>query len=63
MRCEGRFISRVQPNQATEIKVDAVPDKKYHGTVRKVIPMGDRARATIKVRVAIEDADDSCFLR
>ncbi len=55
------FITRVFADQKTEIKVDAVPDKKYHGTVRKVIPMGDRARATIKVRVTIDDADQFLF--
>ena len=55
------FISRVSVNQEAEIAVDAVPDKKYHGKVRMIIPMGDRARATIKVKVAIEDADELLF--
>ena len=55
------FISRVSENQEAEIAVDAVQDKRYHGRVRKIIPMGDRARATIKVQVAIEDADALLF--
>jgi RND family efflux transporter MFP subunit len=55
------FIYRVSENQEAEIAIDAVPNKKYHGKVRKIIPMGDRARATIKVKVAIEDADDLLF--
>ena len=55
------FISRVSEGQEAEISVDAVQDKKYHGVVRKVIPMGDRARATIKVQVAITDADELLF--
>ena len=55
------FISRISVNQEAEIAVDAVPDKKYYGKVRMVIPMGDRARATIKVKVAIEDADELLF--
>ena len=55
------FISRVSVDQEVEIAIDAVPDKKYHGKVRMIIPMGDRARATIKVKVAIEDADDLLF--
>ena len=55
------FISRVSVAQEAEIAVDAVPDKKYHGKVRMIIPMGDRARATIKVKVAIEDADALLF--
>ena len=55
------FISRVSENQEVEIAVDAVPGKKYSGKVRMIIPMGDRARATIKVKVAIEDADELLF--
>ena len=55
------FISRVSEEQETEIAVDAVQDKKYHGIVRKIIPMGDRARATIKVKVKITDADHLLF--
>jgi RND family efflux transporter MFP subunit len=55
------FISRVSVDQEAEITVDAVPDRKYHGKVRMIIPMGDRARATIKVKVKIEDADDLLF--
>ena len=55
------FISRVAEGQTAEIGVDAVPDKRYRGTVRKIIPMGDRARATVKVRVAFLDADPRLF--
>lgn len=55
------FISRVTEGQEAEIAIDAVQDKKYHGTVRKIIPMGDRARATIKVKVQINDADELLF--
>lgn len=55
------FISRVTAGQMAEISVDAVPDRRYRGTVRKVIPMGDRARATVKVRVAFQDADQKLF--
>lgn len=55
------YISRVTGGQEVSITVDAVPDKKYHGIVQKIIPMGDRARATIKVRVEITDADELLF--
>ena len=55
------YISRVSVDQEAEISVDAVPSKKYHGRVRMIIPMGDRARATIKVKVGIEDADELLF--
>jgi RND family efflux transporter MFP subunit len=55
------FISRIAESQAAEVAVDAVPGKKYRGQVRKIIPMGDRARATIKVQVEILDADRFLF--
>jgi len=55
------FISRVKEGQEADIAVDAVQNKKYHGVVRKIIPMGDRARATIKVKVTIADADKFLF--
>jgi len=55
------YISRIKNGQATEVAVDAVPDRRYHGKVRKIIPMGDRARATIKVKVEIMDVDERLF--
>ena len=55
------YIARVQVGQSAEVAVDAVPDHRYQGRVRKVIPMGDRARATIKVKVAILDVDERLF--
>jgi RND family efflux transporter MFP subunit len=55
------LIYRVQPGQSAEVAVDAVPDRRYQGRVRKIIPMGDRARATIKVMVEVVDADEKLF--
>jgi RND family efflux transporter MFP subunit len=55
------YISRVTPGSPAEVAIDAVPDRRYSARVRKVIPMGDRARATIKVKVEILDADERLF--
>jgi RND family efflux transporter MFP subunit len=55
------YISRVFEDQPTEVVVDAVPDRRYRGRVRKIIPMGDRARATIKVKVEILDVSNLLF--
>jgi len=55
------YISRVAIGQPAEVAVDAVPDRRYAGKVRKIIPMGDRARATIKVKVEILDSDGRLF--
>src|SRR5262249_39401140 len=55
------YISRVVPGQSAEVAVDAVPGRRYEGRVRKVIPMGNRARATIKVKVEIVNVDERLF--
>ena len=55
------YISRVTPDAPAEVAVDAVPDRRYEGRVRKIIPMGDRARATIKVKVEILNVDERLF--
>jgi RND family efflux transporter MFP subunit len=55
------YIGRVIVGLPAEVAVDAVPGRRYKGRVRKIIPMGDRARATIKVKVEITDADERLF--
>jgi RND family efflux transporter MFP subunit len=55
------YISRVAHGRLAEVAVDAVPGHRYKGRVRKIIPMGDRARATIKVKVEILDVDGRLF--
>ncbi len=55
------YIGRIAPGQSAEVAVDAVPNVRYQGQVRKVIPKGDRARATIQVKVAIVNSDDRLF--
>ena len=55
------LLSRVTIGQPAEISVSAVPDKHYRGRLRQIIPMGDRARGTVKVKVEILDPDGSLF--
>jgi RND family efflux transporter MFP subunit len=55
------YIGRIVPGQSCEVAVDAVPSVRYQGRVRKVIPKGNRARATIKVKVEIVDSDERLF--
>ncbi len=55
------YIGRIAPGQSAEIEVDAVPKERFQGRVRKVIPKGNRARATIKVKVAIVNSDERLF--
>jgi RND family efflux transporter MFP subunit len=55
------LISRVTVGQPAEIAVSAVPGRRYHGKLRQIIPTGDRARGTVKVKVEITDPDQFLF--
>jgi RND family efflux transporter MFP subunit len=55
------LISRVAIGQPAEISVSAVPNKHYRGRLRQIIPMGDRTRGTVKVKVEILDPDEHLF--
>jgi RND family efflux transporter MFP subunit len=52
---------RVLEGQPAEVSVTAVPTKRYRGRLRQITPMGDRTRATVKVKVEILDPDDKLF--
>ena len=50
-------IQRVKVGQKCEITLDAFPDLKYEGTVNKVVPTVDRAKATVLTRVKFNSVD------
>jgi RND family efflux transporter MFP subunit len=51
------YINRVAAKQGTEAILDAYPDWKIPGHVIAIIPTADRGKATVKVRVALEQKD------
>lgn len=51
------FIGRVQPHQRVRIKLNAYPDWNIPGAVIATIPTADRAKATVKVRIAVLTKD------
>jgi RND family efflux transporter MFP subunit len=55
------LMSRVELGQPAEVSVSAVPSRRYRGRLRQVIPMGDRTRGTVKVKVEVLDPDDKLF--
>ena len=55
------LLSRVVLGQPAEVDVTAIPSRRYRGWLRQVIPMGDRSRATVKVKVEILDPDEHLF--
>jgi RND family efflux transporter MFP subunit len=51
------FISRVETGQPVAITLNAYPDRRMPGRVVAIIPTADRAKATVKVRVAFDERD------
>jgi len=55
------LLSRIALGQPAEVSVSAVPGRHYRGRLRQIIPISDRARGTVKVKVAIVDPDEKLF--
>ena len=51
------FINRISEGQGVTIKLNAYPEWEIPGHVITVIPTADRAKATVKVRVALDSHD------
>jgi HlyD family secretion protein len=54
-------IAKIEPGQPAEISLDAVPERKYQGKLRQVVPTADRQKATIGVKVSLLDPDDKVY--
>ncbi|MBI3561101.1 MAG: efflux RND transporter periplasmic adaptor subunit [Gammaproteobacteria bacterium] len=52
------YIGRVQPEQPVETTLNAYPNWKIPGKVIAIIPAADRSKATVKVRISIENVKD-----
>ena len=51
------YINRVQPGQRAQALLDAYPDWNIPAHVVAIIPTADRNKATVKVRVALDQKD------
>ena len=51
------YIGRVTPHMPAEAVLDAYPDWKIPAHVIAIVPAADRGKATVKVRVAMEQKD------
>jgi len=54
-------LSKVSVGQPCEIMLDALPDVRFRGTVSRIVPTVDRAKATVMIKVRF-DAIDSRVL-
>lgn len=55
------YLGQIHKGQPTEVVVDAAPDRRYRGRLREIIPMGDRTRGIVKVKVSVLDPDERLF--
>ncbi|MBK9247869.1 MAG: efflux RND transporter periplasmic adaptor subunit [Ignavibacteria bacterium] len=51
-------IERIKPDMQCEITLDAFPEKRYRGSVSKIIPTADRAKATVLTKIKFTERDD-----
>lgn len=51
------YINRVHPNQRVEAILDAYPDWRIPAHVITAVPTADRQKATVKVRIALDQKD------
>lgn len=51
------YISRVKPGMPVEAVLDAYPDWKIPAHVIAIIPSADKSKATVKVRIALDQKD------
>ena len=51
------YIARVSMNQEVKATLDAYPDWQMPAKVRAIIPTADRQKATVKVRIALDELD------
>ena len=51
-------FARLSPKQKGIVTVDAYPDRKYHGVIAEISPEANRQKATVQVKVQIQDPDD-----
>jgi len=50
-------IGKVRNGQPAEIQLDALPDTRFRGEVRSVVPTVDRSKATVTVKVRFIEID------
>ena len=51
-------FARLGPKQKGIVTVDAFPDRKYQGVIAEISPEANRQKATVQVKVQIQDPDE-----
>ncbi|MBL8349628.1 MAG: efflux RND transporter periplasmic adaptor subunit [Burkholderiaceae bacterium] len=50
-------VARIKPDQPVEITLDALPDARFRGSVARIVPTVDRAKATVMTKIRFESLD------
>ena len=50
-------LQKVKVGQSVIVELDAVPDARFQGSVNRVVPTVDRAKATIMTKISFQDLD------
>jgi RND family efflux transporter MFP subunit len=50
-------VARIKPEQPVEITLDALPNVRFRGTVARIVPTVDRAKATVMTKIRFEALD------
>jgi len=50
-------VGKVKPEQPVEITLDALPDTRFRGSVARIVPTVDRAKATVMTKIRFEKLD------
>jgi HlyD family secretion protein len=50
-------VGKVRPDQPVEITLDALPDVRFRGSVGRIVPTVDRAKATVMTKIRFEKLD------
>jgi RND family efflux transporter MFP subunit len=51
-------LSKIKVDQPCEILLDALPDTRFSGSVSRIVPTVDRAKATVTTKVRFDHLDD-----
>ena len=58
LNIQERDVSKVFVNQSCEVRSEAFPKRIYKGTVSRLMPIADRAKGAVPVRVAVKVPDE-----
>jgi RND family efflux transporter MFP subunit len=50
-------LSLIKSGQPCQIQLDALPESRFNGVVKTIVPTADRSKASIMVKVAFNDND------